>query len=66
MIHVACRSAFTFSILPFRLIPCGNIHFPIGIKFWQSNGKAKKFDCVFYRSRPLSLRSSTAPKSFKD
>ena len=48
MIHVACRSAFTFSILPFRLIPRGNIHFPIGIKLWQSNGKAKKFDCVFY------------------
>jgi len=38
-------------LLPFnrdiRFIPGVEIHFPIVVSLWQSNGKLEKFDCDF-------------------
>ena len=37
------------SILPFRFVPRGKIHFPIVASLWQSSDKVKKFYCDFLR-----------------
>jgi hypothetical protein len=54
-VHVAWRPTFCLSILAFHFFLRGKIHFPIAVSLWQSNGKAEKFDCDFWRLDALRV-----------